>query len=86
MKLVAVLAAALVVSQGPTLSQNVKQYVQTSAPVIALMNARVIDGTGQPAREKQTVIIRDALIAQVGSAADVTTPAGETRIAFRQSR
>ena len=77
MKLIAWLAVGVLGAiQGPTLSQNTKQYVRTSAPVIALTNVRVIDGTGAPAREKQTLIIRDGLISQVGDASSVTTPAG----------
>jgi imidazolonepropionase-like amidohydrolase len=75
MKLIA-LVAALVALQPATLSKNVQQYVRTSAPVIALTNVRVIDGTGQPPREKQTLVIRDGIIAQVGDASSVTPPAG----------
>jgi enamidase len=40
----------------------------------------VIDGTGAPAREDQTVVIRDGNIAAVGSAATVTPPEGATVI------
>lgn len=74
MKLIALLATAILVSQGPTLSQNVRQYVRTSAPVIALTNVRIIDGTGQAARERQTVIVRDGLIAQAGDASSIPLP------------
>ena len=59
-----------------TLADGVKPYVRTSAPVIALTNVRVIDGTGAPARERQTLIIRDGTIADVGDASRVTLPAG----------
>ena len=77
MKLIAWLTVAVLGAvQGPALSQNTKQYVRTSAPVIALTNVRVIDGTGAPARENQTLVIRDGVIAQVGDASRVTTPAG----------
>ena len=58
--LVGVLAAALTApirAQRPTLSDNVKNYVRVDAPVIALTNARVIDGTGAPARDRQTLLI-----------------------------
>ena len=58
------------------LSQNVKPYVRTNAAVVALTNVRVIDGTGQPARDKQTIILRNGLIADVGDAARVPAPAG----------
>ena len=61
---------------GPALSNNVQPYVRTSAPVIALTNVRIIDGTGAPARDKQTVVLRAGLIAEMGDASLVATPAG----------
>ena len=60
----------------PTLSDNVKQYVRTSAPVIALTNVRVIDGTGAPARAAQTIVLRNGVIAEMGDAARVVAPQG----------
>jgi enamidase len=45
-------------------------------PVIALTNARVIDGTGAPAREGQTIVIRDGKIAAMGPAGSTTVPTG----------
>ena len=60
----------------PTLSDSVKQYVRTSAPVIALTNVRVIDGTGGPARAAQTIVLRNGVIAEVGDAARVVAPQG----------
>jgi enamidase len=74
---VIVCAAATVLGRQPALSPNViKQYVRTNASVIALTNARVIDGTGQPARDRQTIVVRGGLIAEVGDATRVTPPAG----------
>jgi imidazolonepropionase-like amidohydrolase len=71
------IATAASVGQGPpALSPTVKQFVRTSAPVIALTNVRVIDGTGQPARDKQTLILRNGTIAEIGDAGRVMTPAG----------
>jgi enamidase len=63
-------------AQQPPLADGVKPYVRTSAPVIALTNVRVIDGTGAPARERQTLIVRDGAIADVGDSSRVTLPAG----------
>ena len=37
-------------------------------------NARVIDGTGAPAREGQTVIIRDGMIDAIGDGASLSIP------------
>jgi imidazolonepropionase-like amidohydrolase len=55
-------------------------YVKVDAPVIALTNARVIDGTGGPVRLAQTIVIRDGLIAGVGDARSVPAPEGATII------
>ena len=67
--------AATLAAQRPTLNDAViKNYVRTAAPVIALTNVRVIDGTGGPAREAQTIVIRDGVIAQVGDAAKTPPP------------
>jgi imidazolonepropionase-like amidohydrolase len=51
-------------------------FVAVDAPVIALTNARVIDGTGSPGRADQTVIIRGGTIEAVGDAGTVTAPPG----------
>jgi enamidase len=45
-------------AQRPVLAPAVRAYVSVDTPVVALTNARVIDGTGAPPREGQTVIIR----------------------------
>jgi imidazolonepropionase-like amidohydrolase len=74
--LLLIIAAALAAAQQPTLSDNVKQFIRTSAPVIALTNVRVIDGTGAAPRDKQTLIIRGGLIAELGDSSRVTPPAG----------
>src|SRR5687767_12710558 len=47
-----------------------QQFIRYDAPVIALTNVRVIDGTGAPAREDQTIVIRDGKIDWVGPAAN----------------
>jgi enamidase len=63
-------------AQRPALSDNVKNYVRTSAAVVVLANVRVIDGTGGAARENQTLVIRDGTIAELGDSARVKPPAG----------
>ncbi len=76
------LAATSVVlfAQRPPLGTGVRSYVKIDAPVVALTNVRVIDGTGAPARERQTIVIRDANIAEIGDAARVKAPDGATVI------
>jgi imidazolonepropionase-like amidohydrolase len=54
----------------------VKPFLATEAPVITLTHVRVIDGTGAPAREDQTVIVDHGKIAAVGPAASTPAPAG----------
>ena len=63
-----------------TLSANVRGFVKVDAAVIALTNARIIDGTGGPAREGQTLVIRDGRIVELADAARVTIPSGATTI------
>lgn len=70
------LLAAQASAQRPTLSANVRQYVSVDTTVVALTHVRVIDGTGAPARQNQTLIIRDGNIAELGDAAAVAVPAG----------
>jgi len=71
-----VLVAAPLRAQRPTLAVGVRPYVAVDTPVVALTHARVIDGTGAPARVDQTLIIRDGAIAALGDTRSVTVPAG----------
>ncbi|HKW12685.1 MAG TPA: amidohydrolase family protein [Gemmatimonadaceae bacterium] len=63
-------------AQRPTLGVGVRPYVAIDTAVVALTHARVIDGTGAPARDDQTLIIRDGTIAALGDARSVSVPAG----------
>jgi imidazolonepropionase-like amidohydrolase len=54
----------------------VRSFVKVDTSVVALTNVRVIDGTGAPAKEQQTIIVRDGNIAAVGAAASTPVPAG----------
>ena len=58
------------------LSPEVRQFVRIDEPVVALTNVRVVDGTGAPAREGQTVVLERGTIRLVGPAAEVAVPAG----------
>lgn len=73
-------AGVLAAAQPPQFSNLTRSFIKVDAAVIALTNARVIDGTGAPAREKQTLIIRGGNIAEVGDAARIAVPAGATTI------
>ncbi|HWJ40207.1 MAG TPA: hypothetical protein VNT29_03715, partial [Candidatus Limnocylindrales bacterium] len=63
-------------AQRPTLAAAVHAYVAVDSPIVALTHARVIDGTGAPARDDQTLIIRDGRIAALGASGSVAVPAG----------
>jgi imidazolonepropionase-like amidohydrolase len=72
------LVVALVLAgQSPqTLSPAVKSFVTVDAPVFALTHVRVIDGTGAPAREDQTIVVADGKIQAIGAAASTAVPSG----------
>jgi imidazolonepropionase-like amidohydrolase len=53
---------------------------QATAPAVALVNARVIDGTGRPAIDKSTIVIVNGRIDAVGPASSVKVPSGAQRI------
>ena len=74
------LAGALALAQPPQYSTLVRSFITVDAPVVALTNVRVIDGTGAPARQNQTVVIRDGNIADVGDSGRVAIPGGATTI------
>jgi len=67
-------------AQRLAIADNVKSFVAVDAPVVALTNARVIDGTGAAARAHQTIVIRDGNIADVGDVGRVAVPQGATTI------
>ncbi|MBZ5693736.1 MAG: amidohydrolase family protein [Acidobacteriia bacterium] len=64
---------------GQALAPEVKQFVEVNAPVVALTHVRVIDGTGAPAREDQTVILANGKIAAVGDASTPVPPNAQVR-------
>jgi len=77
------LGVTLSLSKGqgrPQLSDAARAYVSVDAPVIALTNARVIDGTGAPAQSGQTILIEDGTIVDLGDTARITVPSGATTI------
>ena len=76
----ALLAAAPLGAQARQLPNGMKPYVTVNEPVVALTNARVVDGTGAPVKDGQTIVIRGEKIAAVGPASAVTVPAGARTI------
>ncbi|KPK80418.1 MAG: amidohydrolase [Gemmatimonas sp. SM23_52] len=68
------LLPCLAYAQASSLSPATRAFVSVDAPVIALTNARVIDGTGRPVHTGQTLVIRDGLIQAVGDTRSVELP------------
>ncbi|HKP30876.1 MAG TPA: amidohydrolase family protein [Gemmatimonadales bacterium] len=66
----------LAVTQGRQVSAAIAPYVSVNAPVVALTHARLVDGTGTPAREDQTVVVSGPQITAVGPTASTALPAG----------
>ena len=66
--------AALGGQTPPSLSPAVKALVTIEAPLLALTHVRVIDGTGAPAREDQTIIVSGGKIQALGGAASTPVP------------
>jgi imidazolonepropionase-like amidohydrolase len=74
--LIALIVVPCLAEAQTELSRQTREFVSVDAPVVALAHVRVIDGTGAPAMENQTVVIRDGVIAAVGDAATVDVPDG----------
>lgn len=63
-------------AQTLTVTAGVAPFVSVNSPIVALTHARVVDGTGTPARSDQTIIITGPRISAVGPSATVAIPAG----------
>jgi imidazolonepropionase-like amidohydrolase len=59
-----------------SLSQGVRDFVAVPEAAFAVTGVRLIDGTGSPARDGMTVMVRDGRIVEVGPSARVRLPAG----------
>lgn len=75
-RLILALAASAQIAGAQGRGNAVRQYVTVDTSVLALTHVRVIDGTGAPARDDQTLIVRDGKIAALGPAASTAVPAG----------
>jgi imidazolonepropionase-like amidohydrolase len=53
-----------------------QQFIRVEGPMIALTHVRVIDGTGAPAQEDQTIVISDGKIQRLGPSDQVSPPNG----------
>jgi cytosine/adenosine deaminase-related metal-dependent hydrolase len=80
------LTMAAVLSPAPAFTQRApvgpatRSYVRFDTAVLALTNVRVIDGTGAPPREQQTLIVRDGRIEAIGPSNRTPIPVGAQRL------
>jgi enamidase len=70
------LPAALAAQQPRTIGPAARPFVAVDAPLVALTHVRLVDGTGAPARDDQTVVIEGERIRAVGPSASTSVPAG----------
>ena len=62
-----VLGPATGFAQGPPgLLPAVQRFVAVNAPAVAIIHVKLIDGTGAPARDDQTIVIQNGKITAVG--------------------
>jgi imidazolonepropionase-like amidohydrolase len=68
------LGSIVLSGQGQQLSPDVARYATVNAPLVALTNVRVVDGTGTPARVDQTILLNGPRIQAIGSSSTITLP------------
>jgi imidazolonepropionase-like amidohydrolase len=71
----AVAAAAQIPATSP-----VAAFVSVNEPVFVLDHVRVVDGTGAPAREDQTIVVANGKVQFVGPSASAVIPIGAKRM------
>ena len=59
----------------PPVTADTRPFVSVDAPIVALTHARLIDGTGAPPRDDQTIVIEGTRITRVGPSGSTATPA-----------
>jgi imidazolonepropionase-like amidohydrolase len=74
------MSGVLAAQQQNRFQPGIEPFVSVNDPVIALVHVRVIDGTGAPAMEDQTVILDHGKIAAIGGASSTPIPAGAKRM------
>lgn len=60
--------------------RSTAEFISVKDPIIALTHVRVIDGTGSPAREDQTIIIESGRVTSIGPTAEIAIPASATSL------
>lgn len=68
------LSPAALGAQRPAVGSVASQYVAVDAPVVALTNVTIIDGTGRPPKPGQTIVMSGNRIQAVGAVGSVAVP------------
>jgi imidazolonepropionase-like amidohydrolase len=80
------LAAPAIAAQSPatkpTLSPETREFVSVDAPIVALTHVKLIDGTGAPAVDDQTVVIQNGKVSALGKTGTVSIPKGAKVLAL----
>ena len=53
---------------------QVREFILDSARITAFVNVKIIDGTGSPSQDHQTIIIKDGIITKIGKTQDIPIP------------
>ena len=61
-------------AQRPALTAWTRGFLAVDTPIVALTHVTVIDGTGAPARNDQTIVMRDGRIERVGASSTIAIP------------
>lgn len=70
------LSPAALGAQRPAVGSVASRYVAVDAPVVALTNVTIIDGTGRPPKPGQTIVMSGNRIQAVGAVGSVAVPPG----------
>lgn len=70
------LTARAAYGQRATLGPAVRPFIAVDKADVALIHARLIDGTGAPPKDDQTILIHDGRIAAIDRSAAMRVPAG----------
>jgi len=73
------LVAAMAVAQAQKASGSA-DFISVDTSVFVLDHVRVIDGTGAPAKEDQTIVVANGKIQSIGAAASAQIPQGALRM------
>jgi imidazolonepropionase-like amidohydrolase len=72
-----------VAQRAAAFGKDARAYVTIDAPGIRIDDVRIVDGTGAPARNGQSLLIRDGRIARIGPVAELASEAADVVIEGR---